>query len=245
MPEERTEALVLRGVDFSETSRIVTFLTPERGRLACMAAGIRRPKSTGRAVLDTFNRVELVVYWKDSRSVQRMGEPSLLDDFARIKKNLDKSVYGAFPLEIAYRVAHENEPSPQLYAALLNGLEGLAAWEGDSLTHTAWHALQLLAAAGFAPSVDACAVCGRALARAKGFSYEGGVTCASCEADRSLSGHGHQTLRAWSESHNACPAHDELTIEASKEVFDLLAVYAERQLDIHFRTLRVIREVCQ
>ncbi len=245
MPEERTEALVLRGVDFSETSRIVTFLTPERGRLACMARGVRRPKSNMRGALDTFNRLELLVYWKESRSVQRMGEPTILDDFAGIKKDLDKSVFAAFPLEIAYRVAHENEPSHELYATLVGGLESLAVWPGDPMLHTVWHALQLISVAGFAPALEACAACGRDVSRAAGFSYEGGATCSACRSDRPLSAAGYQALRTLSAAVAGCPDEDGPTTEGGPEVFDLLAGYAARQLEIDFRSLRVIREVCR
>jgi DNA repair protein RecO (recombination protein O) len=197
-----------------------------------------------RGALDTFNRVELLVYWKDSRSVQRMGEPTILDDFTGIKKDLDKSVFAAFPLEIAYRVAHENEPSHELYATLLTGLESLAVWRGDPRLHTAWHALQVISVAGFAPAVLACAACGREVSHARGFSYDGGVTCGSCRGDRSLSAKGYQTLRALSAGREGCPPDAGATIEAGREVFDLLAEYAARQLDVGFRSLRVIREVC-
>ena len=125
---EQTEAIVLRGVDFSETSRIVTFLTPERGRLACMAKGMRRSKNDLAALLDTFHRVELVYYWKDSRSVHPLREVSRLDGYAAIKKDLAKATYGALALEVAYKTAHENEPSEELYDVLKNGLAQLAAW---------------------------------------------------------------------------------------------------------------------
>ncbi|HNT88720.1 MAG TPA: DNA repair protein RecO, partial [Candidatus Hydrogenedentes bacterium] len=96
MPQERTEAVVLRGVDFSESSRIVTFLTPDRGRVACLAKGARRKNCPYAAALDTFNRVELVYYWKDGRNVQTLGEAALLDAYPGIKGDLEKSVYAAF-----------------------------------------------------------------------------------------------------------------------------------------------------
>ena len=75
---------VLRGVDFSETSRIVTFLTPGRGRLACLAKGARRRRSPFQAMLDTLNRDEIVYYWKDGREVQQLGEAALLDGSEQI-----------------------------------------------------------------------------------------------------------------------------------------------------------------
>ena len=78
MAQEKAEALVLRGVDFSETSRIITFLSPERGLLTCIAKGVRRKGSPLASVLDTFNHVELVYYWKEGRGVHTLGEASLL-----------------------------------------------------------------------------------------------------------------------------------------------------------------------
>src|SRR5690606_17321491 len=110
MPQERSDAVVLLAVDFSETSRIVSVLTPQRGKMALLATGVRRPKSELAALLDTFNRVELVYYWKDSRSVQRLGEASLLSAYAAVKRDLDKQAYAGVGLEFVYKVAHENEP---------------------------------------------------------------------------------------------------------------------------------------
>ncbi|MEA3365547.1 MAG: DNA repair protein RecO, partial [Candidatus Hydrogenedentes bacterium] len=156
MSQERTEALVLRGVDFSETSRIVTFLTPDRGKMACMAAGARRAKSSLSGVLDTFNRLEVVYYWKDGRSVQKLGEVSILDTYPAIKANLEKSVYAAFPLEMAYKAAQENEPSEELYSVLVRGLKAMAGWSGEARTHAAWQAVHLLAVAGFEMALVPC-----------------------------------------------------------------------------------------
>jgi len=74
---EHTEAIVLKGVDFSETSRIVTLITPDRGKMACMAKGVKRPKSPMAGVLDTFNRIDLVYTWKDTRQVQTLIEANV------------------------------------------------------------------------------------------------------------------------------------------------------------------------
>lgn len=239
MSQERTEGVVLRAVDFSETSRIVTFLTPDRGRLACMAAGARRPKSAMAGLLDTFNRVEVVYYWRDSRSVQRMGDVTLLDGFGAIKADLEKTMFAAFPLEIAYKVAHEDEPSESLYKTLVAGLKGLAAWPGAPKAHTAWHVLRLVSAAGFEPSVRPCVRCGKPIGDAAGFSYDGGAICGSCPADRRLSRVEYRALEALAGAEDACPE-----VEGAGEVFDLLCGYVRHQFETDFRSLRVIRDVC-
>lgn len=238
MPQERTEAVVLRGVDFSESSRIVTVLTPDRGRVACLAKGARRKNCPYAAALDTFNRVELVYYWKDGRNVHTLGEAALLDAYPGIKGDLEKSVYAAFALELAGKVAHENEPSQGLYAALVSGLENMAAWTGDARTHVSWQVLRLLREAGFEPALGRCIRTGADVSETPGFSYDGGVVAPGQQADRRLSAGAYAALRALNTARDACPR-----VPTPPETFALLRLYAARQLDTEFRSARVIEEM--
>jgi len=238
LSQERTEALVLRGVDFSETSRIVTFLCPDRGRLACMAKGARRKNSPLAPVLDTLNHVELLYYWRDGREVQTLAEVSLLDGFTGIKADLAKASFASFPLELAAKTAHANEPSRELFLALIRGLRSLNTWTGAAAVHAAWQALALLAAAGFEPSLDLCAVCGAPVDEAHGFTLSGGATCAACPAERRLSAAQYKALRALSGARDACP-----DIEAAPGLCGLLSAYAAHQLETEFRSIRVIAEM--
>lgn len=231
MGQERTEAVVLRGVDFSETSRIVTLLSPTRGRLSCMAAGARRPKSPLAAVLDTFNRLEIVYYWKDSRSVQKLAETTLLDSYPGIKNNLEKAAYAAFPLEVAYKAAQENEPSQELYEALVRGLEGMALWQEEVKTHAAWQVVQLLSRAGYAPSTDCHG-------RPVGFAYDHGVVSDLRRADRRLSPREYQALCVMKEHPDKCPS-----VGAAGGVFEILRHFASRQLETEFRSLGVLDQL--
>lgn len=238
MSQERTEAVVLRGVDFSETSRIVTFLTPDRGRLACMAKGVRRKNSPLAAVLDTFNHVELIYLWKERREVQTLAEATLLDGFGGVKADLAKTAFAAFPLELAAKVAHENEPSQALFATLLRGLRGLNTWAGHVPLHVAWQVLHLLGAAGFEPSLEACALCGVPIRNAHGFSLSGGATCDDCPAERRLSEEQYRVLRVLAGARDACP--DWAGVPG---LCGLLSAYAAHQLETEFRSIRVIAEM--
>lgn len=232
MARERSEAVVLRGVDFGETSRIVTFLTPERGKLACIAAGARRGKSPFAGLIDTFNRLEIVYYWKDGRSVQKLGEATLLDSFADIKRDLAKSVYAAFPLEFVYKVAQENQPSHALYAALVAGLEDMAAWTGPAEVHCAWQIVQLLKVGGFSPATASKS------GGAAGFSYASGVVRPGERSDLTLPAGDHLALRAMLGSRRHCPA-----IRETKKLFPALRRYVQAQLETDFHSLRVIDRI--
>lgn len=229
MPQERSDAVVLRAVDFSETSRIVTVLTPHRGKMALLATGVRRPKSELAALLDTFNRVELVYYWKDSRSVQRLGEASLHASYPGVKRDLDKQAFAGVGLEFVYKVAHENEPSAELFGALTTGLASLETWTGSAQAHGAWLLMRLLAAAGFEPALDGPAGSVR-------FDYGSGVTTGA--GDTRLDAADADALRRMAASPADCPE-----AALSPGGFLALARFAERQAESHFRSLRVLAQM--
>lgn len=236
--QERSEAVVLRGVDYSETSRIVTFLTPDRGKLACMARGVRRKNSVMAPVIDVLNRVEIVYNWKDGRGIQAITEASLLDGFHGIKEVLEKSLYAAFPAELAYKIAHENEPSEGLYRVLVHGLTLLAAWQGSARVHACWQVVQLMSVAGFEPSVEVCCLCGNPVGTRAGFVFSGGMTCSDCFSDRTLSQTDRLILGALVVNRATCPELDDVG-----SVYGLICRYAARQIESDFRSIRVIDEI--
>jgi len=52
MSTEKTEAIIIRQVDFSETSRVVTFYTREFGKVPLLAKGAKRLKGPFESGLD-------------------------------------------------------------------------------------------------------------------------------------------------------------------------------------------------
>lgn len=234
MAQERAEAIVLRGVDFSETSRIVTVLTPQHGRLTLIAQGARRPKSPLAAVLDTFNRVEIVYYWKASREVQRLGEASLLDGYGALKQDLDKTVYAGVALEAAYKAAQPGEPSAELYAALRGGLADFALWPGSPQAFVTWFILRLLAVTGFAPDLECPGEPG-------GFRYDSGVVAKGQAADRRMDPQTVDVLQTLAAAADACPG-----LEPGPALQDALAAlrgFLVRQFESDFRSFRVIDQM--
>lgn len=149
---KQTEAVVLRKVDFSETSLIVTLLSPDFGRLACLAKGARRKGSPVAASLDTFNRLELTFAWKDSRQVQNLIETSVLNSYGPIKRDILRSAAAAFVLDVALHASWDNHPARELYDALVKALEELSGADAEPRVSAARGVYALLEAAGIAPA---------------------------------------------------------------------------------------------
>ncbi len=56
-----TEAIVLKRTNVGESDRVVTLLTKDRGKLACIAKGVRKMNSSKRAYLEPGNHVKCLL----------------------------------------------------------------------------------------------------------------------------------------------------------------------------------------
>ena len=93
MAIQKTRGIVLRVRDFRETSKLVTFITPDWGRLNTLAKGVRRPKSKLRGKLELFNYGTLIFYPSRNSDLHLLSQFDLLNDFPRAGENLEKSAY--------------------------------------------------------------------------------------------------------------------------------------------------------
>ena len=96
----RTDAIVLRGLDYGETSRIVTLFTRERGKMSVMAKGARKTKSKFGSTLQPMSHVEVVFYYKPTRTLQILSESSHVRAFHDLQRSLEKITLGLRVVEL-------------------------------------------------------------------------------------------------------------------------------------------------
>ena len=66
MNDLKQQAIVIGGVNFSNSSRVLWLITPEHGRQSMMVKGARRARSRFAGRMETFNLLEVV--YRKSRS---------------------------------------------------------------------------------------------------------------------------------------------------------------------------------
>ncbi|HEX6462057.1 MAG TPA: DNA repair protein RecO [Candidatus Saccharimonadales bacterium] len=85
------EAIVLRRVDYGETDRIVTILTPELGRISFLAKGVRKPSSKLAGGIEPLAIVEVTVrkgrgeLWTLTSSRMNTFFDQILADYNRLQ----------------------------------------------------------------------------------------------------------------------------------------------------------------
>ncbi len=83
-----TEAIVLKRVSVGEADRVITLLTPDSGKITCIAKGIRKMTSSQRAFLEPGNFV--TTHLRNTSSLPIITQTQLMNQFAHTKKHLKR-----------------------------------------------------------------------------------------------------------------------------------------------------------
>ncbi len=239
MPESAT-ALVVRTTDWSETSRIATLWSRESGKLRVLAKGGRRLKSNFEVALDLLTVCRIVFLRKASGGLDLLTEAQAVERFPGLRTSLP-ALYAAYYIaELLAEGTEDYDPHPALFDATLETLRDLGAAGPLAGQRLAAYELTWLHELGYSPALDACAVCGRAVAARPVFSAgAGGVVCPACAPGqrerRSLSPAGLETLRAVRQDGDAWRRPWGPAVRA--ELRQLLGQYVTYRLGRRLRTL--------
>ena len=176
-----TPAVLLRAHPYGETSRVLRFLTRDRGIVGVMARGVRSGKR-GHG-LGTFASGQLTLYVKATRDLQTYKEFAV--DSARRGLGADPLRLAAASVLADLVLRHGGDvEAGGLYEAVTGALDRLdvepAVSVPSALLREGWG---LVAALGYHPELDRCPLCGRELASDEMGRFDfsqGGVRCAAC-----------------------------------------------------------------
>lgn len=174
------QGIVLRGYPFGEADRVVVLLSPNHGKLRAVAKGIRKTKSRFGGRLEPFTHVDLLMY--EGRNLDTITQVSVVETFAHLRLDLDRVVAAGTMVEAIDAVAQEGEASHRHFLLLQRGLRALEANPAQSDLVSAF-LLKLVEVLGLAPSLEACAECGRTTDLQRFSLALGGVVCSRCSPD--------------------------------------------------------------
>lgn len=151
MKRFRADAIVLGRTNYGEADRIITFLTPDHGKVRGIAKGVRKPKSKLAAGIELLSVCD-VLFLVGRSDIYTVASTRLRTYFGQIVKDLERT-------EIAYRliklINKSTADAPE--RAYFNLLEaGLSALDDPSLDPditALWFNMQLLKLSGHAPEL--------------------------------------------------------------------------------------------
>jgi DNA repair protein RecO (recombination protein O) len=182
MPAEKATAIVLRTIEFSETSLVVTLFTREFGKVRGLAKGARRLKGPFESALDLLALCRIVFLRKSSEALDLVTEAKLQRRFRPADRSLSSLYAGYYVAELLGELTDDYDPHPELFDLADESLLAFSAGEpvASRVLRFELVALRLL---GHLPSFDTCVDCGVQVpltGRVTFGQLDGGVVCPEC-----------------------------------------------------------------
>jgi len=179
----QSQAIVLKTVDFSESSLVVTLFSRNFGKIRALAKGGRRLKGPFETALDLMSHILVTFIPKRSDTLDLLTESKLLRRFRPTQENFGGLYAGYYLIELLHETTIEQEPMPELFDAAVETLSLLMTGQSvmPVVMRFEW---QLLELTGHFPSLDDCVVCGNEIDLTQqriAFGHiDGGVICPNC-----------------------------------------------------------------
>ena len=194
MAAQKTQAIVIRTLPLQEFHKIITFYTPDFGKVKAVAYGVKSPKSRLGGSLELLNYGTLLFQHRENRELQNITDFNLLDGFDAIRSDFTRITYGCYFAELVDSIASEGIANPEIFGLLRNTYQFLSEVDDVPLLARGFE-IKFLDRAGYGPELSRCVHCGVSVSRAssdenKGVTSKfgvafsiryGGVLCSDCD----------------------------------------------------------------
>ncbi len=118
-----TSAVVLRSFPYGETSIIARCYTRDHGKVSLIVKGARRKKSPMAAYFQPLNYLDIVYYYRQTRSLQSISKASFVEIWSDKNQDIKKITYSMAAVELIERTNTDNDPHPELFDELVTVLK--------------------------------------------------------------------------------------------------------------------------
>ncbi len=182
MPARKTQAIVIRTFPFREFHKIITFYTPDFGKVKAVAYGVKSAKSKLAGSLELLNHGTLLFNYHENRELQNITDFNLIDGFDTIRSDFTRLTYGCYFAELVDAIESESVSNPAVFHLLQSTYQFLVHATDIRLLARTFE-IKFIDFAGYGPQLSRCAYCNSEItAEILKFSVKhGGLLCAECE----------------------------------------------------------------
>ena len=157
MATVKVKGIILSENNLGDYDKMLTMLTPNFGKISCVAKGARRPKSALLAGTQMFCFGEYMMY--QGTSTYHINSCETIEIFYKIRTDLDKLKYAIHINKIVQDVTDENQNCYKIMQIYLNALYTIAETDKDLDLTISIFKLRLLCILGFKPRILSCTNC--------------------------------------------------------------------------------------
>ena len=157
MAYTKINGIVLAENNMGDFDKMLTILTPNLGKISCVAKGARRPKSALLAGTQLFCFAEYLTY--KGSNTYHINSLETIEFFYNIRTDLDKLQYAVHISKIVQDVVQENQNSFNVLQLVLNTLYIISESDKNLDLIISIFKLRLLAILGYSPNIKECRNC--------------------------------------------------------------------------------------
>ena len=244
-----TEGIVTKEVKYGETSRIITLITKDYGKISAIANNVRTGKSKLIAGLSLFVYSDFVLYEGKGKqgSLFRVNEINVKEPFKKIKESIDKMAYASYFAEVTNKVVGENNPDVEMMRLLLNSLYFLNNDGADFSLLKPVFEIKTSQICGYEPDFSECSKCGIKDEIVYLDPIGGRGCCRTCGRLLKQSYSLNETVKGLWEYIQSSGLKSALSVSTKQDTIDYLSRltegYLSVQLESEFKTLEFLKNV--
>ena len=147
--------IIFRATKYSETSIICDAYTREFGLRTYIINGVRKKNAkVSPALLRAMSLVEMVVYHKEDKAMNRIKEIKASYLYQRMPFDVARGAVGLFVAEIARKTIKETDPNPKLFEFLTQIYIKLDSTESGIANFPVWFLVHLSGYLGLFPVLN-------------------------------------------------------------------------------------------
>jgi DNA repair protein RecO (recombination protein O) len=127
--QEEDEGILIHQMPYSETSRIITWLTKEHGIIRTLAKGVSRNKSSSFGVLDLFYHCQISYKLSTKSGLGTLLHSHLLKNHGQYLSSYSKQLSALYCYEVIESLVEKQTPVEEYYHLYLQALEYLETHE--------------------------------------------------------------------------------------------------------------------
>lgn len=175
-----TEGIILRKQDLRETSIILTLFTKDFGKISGVIKGVRGPRAAIGLNPQIFSQNDIVFYEGKRGNLNSISHCDLKNYFEPIRKDLERTIYGDYFIELVDKVTIEGDCDKNVYDLLYNSLLLLSGPASAKRVARIFE-IKLMDIAGFMPDFNDCVNCAEEINGESRFSLAlGALLCDKC-----------------------------------------------------------------
>jgi recombinational DNA repair protein (RecF pathway) len=121
----KTEAVVLKSMNYRDKSKIVTLYTKSHGKLKAIAKGVRDSKTRWGGVLQSMGYLNILLYYKENRTLHLLSSAEYIKTYSGIYENFDKMNVGFRIIELVNKTTADGHEIRGFFELLTQSLNML------------------------------------------------------------------------------------------------------------------------